>query len=382
LIYGERVAAPILVDSELSSAASVFLTGDLFAGDLAIIVFAGWNGTVGSNVPTLAIFDVLTWTLRSRAGVNSNKDVFVSIAYADVASDQIGFSTNVDPTNCSNYAALLYRLPGGAYVQHNSGTGDTHSGNPTTFTVNLSSPPSVANGVLLAFGIAEAFDGQNTIAPASGWTELDGNEDGTLADLSYMTAWREGSTSQACSVDFNNDEYVEVMVAVEFSAAGDTNITPSTVPVTVELPSVAVDATGSIAASTVAVVTEAPVAAVTADVAISPDTVEIVAEVPLATIPASDINPTTVGVTVEAPTPNVDVFTPTTDATISFVTIPLEFPVVTGITPDIGAPLEAVLVQVELPEVTIGGDATAGPPPLWRINGYPCPSVIGAVTRR
>jgi hypothetical protein len=110
--------------------------------------------------------------------------------------------------------------------------------------------------------------------------------------------------------------------------------------------------------------------------------VEIVAEVPLATIPASDINPATVAVVVEAPTPNVDVFTPTTDATISFVTIPLEFPAVTGITPDIAAPLETILVQVELPEVTIGGDATAGPPPLWRINGYPCPSVIGAVTRR
>jgi hypothetical protein len=376
------VAAPILLDSDVSLGDPI-IGGDLVAGDLAIIVVAGWNGTVGSNVPSLVGISggSLSWTIRQRAGVNSNKDVFVAVAYATVPSN-VTTSVLADVTNSSNTAAHLFRYPGGAYVQHNSGTGDTHAGNPTTFTVNLSSAPNVANGVMTVFGITEAFDGQCTIDPVSGWTELAGNEDGTLADLSYMVAWREGSTDSACSVEFNNDEYVEVMVAVEFSAAGDTDIEPSTVTIPVEHPSVALDATADIAASTVAVATEAPVAAVTGDVAISPDTVEIVAEVPLATIPAADINPATVGVAVEAPTPVITVFTPTTDATISFVTIPLEFPAVTGITPDIAAPLDPVLVQVELPAVTIGGDATAGPPPLWRINGYPCPSVIGAVTRR
>jgi hypothetical protein len=105
-------------------------------------------------------------------------------------------------------------------------------------------------------------------------------------------------------------------------------------------------------------------------------------EAPLATIPAADINPLPVVVAASLPAVTVDVFTPTTDISISTVTIPLEFPAFSVVTPDAAVPAGTVLIQVELPEVTLGGDATAGPPPLWRINGYPCPSHIGAVTRR
>jgi hypothetical protein len=376
------VAAPTLLDSELSTS-DVSLFATTFAGDLLIVVVVAWNGTVGSNVPTLTISSTgsLSWTKRERAGVNSNKDVYVCIAYAVDAAG--GLETVVcDLTNSSNHACLLYSIPAGSYVQHNSATGDTHSGNPTTFTTTLGSAPSAANGVLLAFGITEAFDGQNTIAPTSGWTELNGNEDGTLADLSYMVAWREGSTDPACSVEFNNDEYVEAMVAVEFSAVTDTNITPSTAAVAVELPTPTLTTTADVAASTVAVATELPTAAPSADVSIEPGVLEIVAEVPLATIPSSDVNTATVGVAVEVPTPNIDVFTPTTDITAGPVTFTLDFPAVSLATPDAFAPADPVVVQVELPAVTIGGDATAGPPPLWRIRGYPCPSSIGAVTRR
>ena len=370
------MVAPILLNSFLATGDTA-LSSDIVAGDMVIAVAVGWNGTVGSNVPSCVVTSPsLTWTHRERAGVNSNKDVYACIAHAVAGSTVENELVSFNMTNSSNHALLVYRLPGGSYVQHASATGDTFTSNPTTFTTTLGSAPSVGSGVLLAFGIAEAFDGQNTIAPASGWTELDGNEDGTLADLSYMVAWREGSTDTACSVQFNNDEYVEVMVAVEFSAVTDTNITPSTIAVAVELPTPTIQTTATVEPSTVAVAVEVPTAAPAGDANISPATVAILVEIPQATIPASNINPTTILVAVELPTAGVDVFTPSTDISPNVVTIPLGIPFPTLIFPDQGISPSTILVQVDVPQATGGGDATAGPPPKWRIGGYPSPSSI------
>lgn len=211
------MAAPILLDSELSTTSSLFLATDLYAGDQAIIVVAAWNGTAGSNVPSIDIVDPLSWTIQHRETVNVEKDVYVAIAYAPVAADRLGASTNVELTNSSNHAVYLFRLPGASFVAAASAVGDTWTADPTTFTATLAAAPAASSGTLLAFGITEAFGGQNTIAPTSGWVELAGNEDGTLADLSCMVAWREGSVDPACSVEFTADEYCEAMQVVNFA---------------------------------------------------------------------------------------------------------------------------------------------------------------------
>jgi hypothetical protein len=39
-----------------------------------------------------------------------------------------------------------------------------------------------------------------------------------------------------------------------------------------------------------------------------------------------------------------------------------------------------VVIQVELPQATVGGDATSGPQPLWRIGGYPLPARVSRST--
>lgn len=218
------MAAPTKID-EAIEVGDTTLTGSMSAGDLAIVVVFGWNND--SAVVSCSVSgNSLSWTKREVESSNSNKHIYVCIAYATYSSADTA-SITVDVTNTDNVHALLYKLPGGAYVQHKTGSGDTHSGNPTTFSITLDSAPSSANGVLAAFGILEAFDGQCTVAPASGWTELDGNETGALGDMSSFVGWREGSTSTTVAVEFNNDEYREAMVAVEFSSSSGTTVSPS-----------------------------------------------------------------------------------------------------------------------------------------------------------
>lgn len=219
------MAAPTALDAEVV-VGDATLTGSMSAGDLAIVVVWAWNNDA-ATVSCSISGNSLSWTQREIEAFNANKHIYICVAYATFASAATA-SVTVDVTNTDNVHAALYRLPGGSYVQHKTGSGDTWSSNPTTFSITLDSAPSSANGVLAAFGVLEAFDGQNTVAPVSGWTELAGIESGALGDLSSFLAWREGSTSSTVAVDFNNDEYVEALVAVEFSlGASGTTATPS-----------------------------------------------------------------------------------------------------------------------------------------------------------
>jgi hypothetical protein len=95
---------------------------------------------------------------------------------------------------------------------------------------------------------------------------------------------------------------------------------------------------------------------------------------------ASTITPSPVVIPVEFPAATISA---TASITAGVVTIAVELPTpsITADEPD-DATITAgtVTIQVELPQATCGGDATAGPQPLWRIGGYPLPPRVSRST--
>jgi hypothetical protein len=160
-----------------------------------------------------------------------------------------------------------------------------------------------------------------------------------------------------------------------FSA--DTNITPATVTIPVEIPSATITATADITATTVTVAVEVPAVTVTSSPTITPAPVVVAVEVPTATVTAStSITPSPVTVAVEIPSVTVAVAIPVNATTVDVV---VEIPTAT-VTSAIPIDATPVVVAVEIPTAAVTTTAAITASPVVVAVEVPTAAVTASAT--